>query len=150
MGIPLRQKPWSHIFWPCDLDLWPTTLTYSPNLRAGWTPIPKIKVVGQTVRPWECWQTHRHTGPILWPRPLTREVTSKYPFKKVCFSVMHLIPDFIIQVMRAVQNNCQYMTDDVKWRVLCEDKKLRHFADEVTIYVCRQKLLFCVWDSVCH
>ena len=22
MGIPFRQKPWNHIFWPCDLDLW--------------------------------------------------------------------------------------------------------------------------------
>ncbi len=39
-------------------DLWPTTLTYNPNLaKVKVDPIPKIKVVGQTVQPWEVGQT---------------------------------------------------------------------------------------------
>ena len=45
----------------------------------------EIKVIGQTVRPWECWHTDTHTDGktalILLPRPLTREV------------IKHLMPD---------------------------------------------------------
>ena len=44
----------THIFWPCDLDLWPMTLTIELAL-------PMFKSLGQTVRPWECWMTHGQT-----------------------------------------------------------------------------------------
>ncbi len=47
-----------------DLDLWPTTLTYNPNLaRAGSSSIyiPNIKVVGQTVQAGEHRQTSGRT-----------------------------------------------------------------------------------------
>ena len=61
MGNPFREKPGNHFFWPCDLDLWPTNLTYTPNLA-------KVKVNyhtenegrgshGSAVRVF----THRHT-----------------------------------------------------------------------------------------
>ena len=43
---------------PFDLRPWPTI----PILvRSSSTPLPKIKVIGQTVRPRECTQTHTHT-----------------------------------------------------------------------------------------
>ncbi len=35
------KNPGNHIFWPCDLDLWPTTLTYNPSLA-------KVKVNSYT------------------------------------------------------------------------------------------------------
>ncbi len=42
--------------------------------------------VSQTVQPWERWltgtHTHRQIGPILYPRPLTREGTMVYRGKK--------------------------------------------------------------------
>ncbi len=50
MGIPFRQKPGNHIFWPCDLDLWPTTLAYNPSLA-------KVKVNFHTKN-----QGHRSYG----------------------------------------------------------------------------------------
>ncbi len=40
-AIKISQKPGNHIFWPCDLDLWPTTLTYNPSLA-------KVKVYPNT------------------------------------------------------------------------------------------------------
>ncbi len=50
MSISLGQKPGNHIFWPCDLDLWPMTLTY--NLR-----LVKVKVNSHTKN-----QGHRSKG----------------------------------------------------------------------------------------
>ena len=40
-------------------DLWPTTLTYIPNLAKGKVNLPDIKVIGQMVQAWEHWQTGR-------------------------------------------------------------------------------------------
>ena len=60
-------KAWESHF----LTLWPWPLAYNPSLAKV---IPKIKIIGQTVRPWECWHTHRQTALILLPRPLTSEV----------------------------------------------------------------------------
>ncbi len=54
-----------------DLRPWPTIPTYVISRS---TSMPKIKVIGQTVQPWEYTHTDRNTAPILWPRPLTREV----------------------------------------------------------------------------
>ncbi len=44
------QKPGNHICWPCDLDLWPTTLIYNPSLG-------KVKVNSHTKN-----QGHRSNG----------------------------------------------------------------------------------------
>ena len=42
-----------------------------------WHSTPSFRYVAQMIQPWERWQTdrhtHRQTGPILYPRPLTRE-----------------------------------------------------------------------------
>ncbi len=78
MGIPFRQKPGYHIFWPCDLDLWPTTLPYNPNLATVkvnyHTKNQGRRSHGLAVRVFTGTHTQRKTAPILWPRPLTREV----------------------------------------------------------------------------
>ncbi len=65
MGIPFRRKPGNHIFWPYDLDLWPTTLTYNPSL-AKFKVYPHTKNQdhrsnGLAVRVLTDTQTHRHT-----------------------------------------------------------------------------------------
>ena len=65
-------------------DLWPLNLA---EIISRSFPLPNFVTLGQTVQPWERWltdtQTHRHTGPILYPRPLTREgtITSHWPEK---------------------------------------------------------------------
>ncbi len=62
----------NHVFWPGDLDLWPMTLAKISKVHPHTT-------IRQTVQPWECWitDTPTHTGPILLPQPLTREVLRK-------------------------------------------------------------------------
>ena len=60
--------------------------TYSMKTPERWRALPRhallVSILTQklskdvkTVQPWERWQTnrHTHTGPILYPRPLTRE-----------------------------------------------------------------------------
>ncbi len=69
----------NHVFQPGDLDLWPMTLTF----ELIWDIIKvnastKFRVCtsnGSAVRALTDRQTHTHTqtGPILYPRPLTRE-----------------------------------------------------------------------------
>ncbi len=55
------------------------------------TPIPKIKVIGQTARPWKCSYTDRKTGPIVLPRPLTREVIIICYQNFICFVFFSVI-----------------------------------------------------------
>ncbi len=60
MGISFRQKHGKPIFdlvtLTFHLRLWPAIPAY---LRSRSTYIPKIKVIGQAVWPWECSQTDR-------------------------------------------------------------------------------------------
>ncbi len=60
-----------------SFDLWPWQSNLA-KILLGHIPIPKIVFIRQTVQSWECWKTDRQTdtqtGPILLPRPLTREV----------------------------------------------------------------------------
>ncbi len=69
-----HQKLQNHVFQHGDLDLWPWPSNSSEILSES-TPIPNFGSVRQTVQPRESWQTHTQTGPILYPRPLTREGT---------------------------------------------------------------------------
>ncbi len=81
-------------------DLWPTTLTYS-LAKVMVNPHTKIKVIGQTVRLWECWHTDTHTdgkaAPILLSWPLTREVMTKKTSTSITLVVMdsHDVSDFL-------------------------------------------------------
>ena len=74
--------------------IWPTTSIFGMDwfINVSSAPIPKIKVKGQTVWPWECSQTDRQTerrqAPILWPRTLTREVKTAESF---CPSHLHQV-----------------------------------------------------------
>ena len=52
-----------HILLPYDLDLWPTTLTYNPNLAKVKVDPHAEKVKGQTVQAGEHRQTNRRTLP---------------------------------------------------------------------------------------
>ena len=91
---PFRQKPGNHIFWPGDLDLWPTTLTYNPSLaNLKVNSHTKVKVIGQMIWPWEYshTDTHRKTAPILWSRPQTWEVTSPIVMNP-CITLQNLNP----------------------------------------------------------
>ncbi len=61
-----------------DLRPWPSN---SSKILSRSIPTSNFRSLSQTVQPWERWitdrhtntQTHRQTGPILYPRPLTRE-----------------------------------------------------------------------------
>ena len=76
-GLPI----WKSVFQTSDLDLWPLTLT----IELSWdfikvnhgTKIQNRRSNGSAVRVLTNWQTHRwmdgQTGPILYPRSLTRE-----------------------------------------------------------------------------
>ena len=73
----------NHIFQPGDLDLWPWPTNSSEILsRSIRTNFGVNTSNGLTVRALTNWQTdgktdgktHRNTGPILLPRPLTQEV----------------------------------------------------------------------------
>ncbi len=63
----------SEMEWPMtygrDHQIWPR---YGPGRP---TYMSYFLSVRQTVRLWECWQIDTHTGPILWPQLLKREVT---------------------------------------------------------------------------
>ena len=52
--------------WP-----WPSNSSERSSMPI---PVPIFRSVCQFVCPWERWQTHRQTGPILLPRPLMWEV----------------------------------------------------------------------------
>ena len=84
------QPTWkseNNVFQPSDLDIWPMTLTFEL--------IRDIVKVNPSTKFWVCTSngsarrvltdkhTHRCTGPILYPRPLTRE--GKIP-NWLCFS----------------------------------------------------------------
>ena len=64
-------------------DLWPW-ISKLAKILSGHISIPKIVFIRRTVQSWECWKTDRKTGPILLPRPLTREV-------KILFSTWLLL-----------------------------------------------------------
>ncbi len=57
-------------------DLWPWP-SNSSKIFSRSMSLPIFGSVCQTIQPWERWitdrQTDTHTGPILYPRPLTRE-----------------------------------------------------------------------------
>ena len=91
IGIMYHDTQWHHVssqlcpqetrfsvcFQPSDLDLWPMTLTY--QLIQGMIMVHSStksgvrKSNGSGVRALTDTRTHRHTRPILYPRPLTRE-----------------------------------------------------------------------------
>ncbi len=69
----------NHVFQPGDLDLWPMTLTFELirdiiKVNAS-TKFRVCMSNGSAMRALTDRQTHTHTqtGPILYPRPLTRE-----------------------------------------------------------------------------
>ena len=86
--LKLEKLGKSH-FWLCDLDLWPMTLTIilgldfvkvnacnfhaHPSNSLALRALTNWQTDGKTVR-----RKDRNTGPILLPRPLTREVKSMY------------------------------------------------------------------------
>ncbi len=72
-----HQKLWKITFFnlvTLTFDLWPWPSNSSEILPRSITK-PNFATVCQTVQPWEHSQTHRQTGPIPYPRPLTREGT---------------------------------------------------------------------------
>ncbi len=75
----------------CDLvtltfDPWPWPLSLAEIISRSFAT-PNFVTLGQTVQSWERWltdtQTHRQTGPIPYPRQLTREGKNK-PINNYC------------------------------------------------------------------
>ncbi len=52
---------WPWPFVDLNTTLWPTTLTYNPSLISWSIPMPKIKIIGQTVQTAELGQTNIQT-----------------------------------------------------------------------------------------
>ncbi len=81
------------------LDLWPWPHNSAKNLSQVF-PTPSFVTLGQMVQSWERWltdththtHTHRQTGPILYPRPLTREGTMYF---KLFIAVEPVKPSFL-------------------------------------------------------
>ncbi len=55
----MSKHDFEHLTLTFDLRPWPTIPAYSRSRSAS---MPKIKVKGQTVLPWELWQTNKQTN----------------------------------------------------------------------------------------